>query len=129
MQIDVAGSDAVRNRRLTRTIQAARDRARDPELAQLLDDVLAGKRQLRDVARSEAFGRAVGPALDEAADAYRSLTDEQREQAMAMAEEQERAIAGELRAEREAARQKPPGRGVPDWDEDDDYFDDIRFLR
>lgn len=59
-------------------IATLRDRYQGTELANLLDDVLKGRRTLRDVARTRAFDDAVRPAVDQMAVAWASLSEDER---------------------------------------------------
>ncbi|MQA85807.1 MAG: hypothetical protein GEV03_14600 [Streptosporangiales bacterium] len=59
--IDIARGDPVRSRQLRAALKTLRDRSNDREFRRLVDDVLAGRRALRDVARTQTFDRVVTP--------------------------------------------------------------------
>ena len=63
---------------LREQLTVLRDRSAGTELGSILDDVLAGRRTLRDAARTSAFGGAVGPAVTETTAAWAQMTPEQR---------------------------------------------------
>jgi hypothetical protein len=61
--LGISARDAELDRRLRKDLVALRDWAPGIELANLLDDVLAGRRSLHDVARTSAFNDLVAPAV------------------------------------------------------------------
>ncbi|AOS65446.1 hypothetical protein [Actinoalloteichus hymeniacidonis] len=141
--LDIAGGDEARSRRLMRTVKAARDSAADPALRALLEDVVAGKKGLREIAGTEAFGRAAAPAINRFAEIYQNLSDEERAAAEEEGRRQEDEIQREIDEEKRAAMSGPPvphpstPPGAPplrrpsrrrDDDEDDDFSENT-FLR
>ncbi|WP_282946500.1 hypothetical protein [Cellulomonas endometrii] len=66
------------DRQLRQQLTVLRDRAAGTELGDVLDDVLAGRRTLRDAARTPAFGGAVEPAVAETTTAWARLAPEKR---------------------------------------------------
>ncbi|WP_016700430.1 hypothetical protein [Actinoalloteichus spitiensis] len=129
--LDIAGGDEARSRRILRTVRAARDRAQDPELRALLDDVANGRRGARDLLREPAFARAAAPALVNLADAYRGLSEEERAEAAEEGRRQEEEVQAEVDAERRAVMFGPPpsSRGRPDDEDDDEDFETRSYLR
>ncbi|GIG36226.1 hypothetical protein [Cellulomonas pakistanensis] len=81
------------DRQLRAQLTVLRDRSAGTELGSVLDDVLAGRRSLRDAARTTAFAGAVEPAVAESTAAWARMTSEQR---------------SELAAEGEREMQAPP---------------------
>lgn len=77
-----------------------RDRSAGTELAALLDDVLAGRRTLRDVARTQAFNDAVVPAAQKMSRQWSELGAADRD---ALIERGRR----QLEADRAAASRRP----------------------
>lgn len=76
--LGITAADPALDRQLRAQLTALRDRAVGSELGSILDDVLAGRRSLRDAARTTAFAGVVGPAVTEMADAWARMTPEQR---------------------------------------------------
>ncbi|HEY8453410.1 MAG: hypothetical protein FWJ70_02495 [Micromonosporaceae bacterium] len=102
--IDVAGGDPAVDRQLRRSLQVLRDRSDNAEFQRLVDEVLAGRKGLRDVATSPVFASELRPLVERFAEQYAQLSEEDRRQ---LAEQGERQLAEERenlereRAERE----------------------------
>jgi hypothetical protein len=66
------------DRSIRDSMETLRAHSPDPELRRLADDVLDGRRTLRDIAGEAAFGRAVLPALHQGFATLEALSDEDR---------------------------------------------------
>jgi hypothetical protein len=86
--LDVARGDAALSRHLRNCLEVLRRRTEDAEFRQLVDDVLAGRRGLREVALSPAFEQVLSPAVEQFAQRYEQLSDAEREQLAADGEQQ-----------------------------------------
>lgn len=87
---DVAGGDPGLARHLADSLRALQRHNPDQEFARLIDDVLSGRAQLRDVVRTEAFGRVLDPLVGQFAERYNELDDDSR---AALAAEGERQLS------------------------------------
>lgn len=65
--LGATADDPALERALRADLATLRDRVPGSPLARMLDDVLAGRRSLREVARTPEWGEAVGPAAEAAA--------------------------------------------------------------
>lgn len=105
--LGITAQDAGLDRQLRDTLRTLRD-STTPELRDLLDDVLAGRRSLREVARSPEWDSAVAPAAQQATEQWSALPPEQREALVQQGAEQlEAARLAEYR-ERERRRAAEP---------------------
>lgn len=97
--IDVAGGDPAVSRQLRRSLAILRERSGNDEFRRLVDDVLAGRSGVRDLAASPVFAAELNPLVERFAEQYAALSDEERRQ---LAEQGERELAEEReRIERE----------------------------
>jgi hypothetical protein len=83
--LTVTANDRAWDRRLREQIGFLRDKSRGTEFADLLDDVLKGRRTLREVARTPAFDEAVRPAVQKMASEWDALTESEKEALAAQA--------------------------------------------
>ncbi len=74
--------DAVQTH-LRRSLERLRDQAEDPAVRRRMDDVLAGRASLRDLARDEAFSRMMTPLVERGMSRLEDLTPEDRARAEA----------------------------------------------
>lgn len=110
--LDVAGGDPALSRHLRNSLALLRERSDDPEFRRLADDVLAGRRGLRDVATSPVFAEALNPQVERFAERYEQLSEEER---AALAEQGEEQFAAErVRIERERRERERWHRDHPD---------------
>ncbi|ASR56069.1 hypothetical protein [Cellulomonas sp. PSBB021] len=86
--LSVTAGDAGADRVLRRQVAALRDQAVGTPLGDMLDDVLAGRRTLRDVARTPEFDEVVAPAARVATEQWAALTPQERETLVAQGREQ-----------------------------------------
>jgi hypothetical protein len=107
--LDVARGDKARSQFLRASLVKLRDASGDEQFRTLVDEVLTGRRSLREAAASEVFGRGIADKLDEGARRYQALSDEEKESLAAQGEQR----FAELRA-----RIERPG---PAADGDDDF--------
>ncbi|HEX7305706.1 hypothetical protein [Lentzea sp.] len=107
--LDIARGDAARSRVLRDSLAILRDRSPDPAFGKLVDDVLAGRRGLREAVASPLFDQALTPGVREAAQRFKEMPEEERER---LAAEGERRL-NQLRTR--LAEPEPP--------EDDDFGD------
>src|SRR5665647_201890 len=98
--LPLAAHDPGLDRRLRRDLATLRDRAAGTDLAMLLDDVLAGRRSLREVARTKAFDDVVAPAAQKMSEQWSVLSQDEKD---ALVESGRR----ELEADRAAAAAAP----------------------
>jgi hypothetical protein len=118
--LDIARGDPARSRFLRAALTRLRDTSGDERFHTMVDDILAGRRSLRDAATSEVFNRGIADKVDEGARRYQELSEAEREALAAMGEQQ----FAELRGQAEPG---PAADAAPD--EDDDDFGDESPLR
>src|SRR5688500_14255711 len=112
--LDVAAGDPALSRHLRNSLTLLRDRSDDPEFRRLADEVLTGRRGLRDVATSPVFAQALNPQVERFAQRYEELSDEERAALAAQGAEQ-------LAAERERIERERRERERWHRDHPDDY--------
>jgi hypothetical protein len=76
--LDVAGGDPALSRHLRGSLRLLRDKSDDPEFRRLADDILEGRRGLREASRSPVFARVLDPRVDEFARRYDQLSEDER---------------------------------------------------
>lgn len=76
--LGVTATDAGLERQLRASLRTIRDRTQDPALAGMLDDVLAGRRSLRDVARTPEWNAAVESSTRQATQAWARMSPQER---------------------------------------------------
>jgi hypothetical protein len=86
--LDVARGDAARSHVLRESLKILRERSADPAFGKLVDDVLAGRRGLREAVASPLFNQALTPGVQEAASRYQEMSEEEREHLAAEGERQ-----------------------------------------
>jgi hypothetical protein len=90
----IAHGDPALARHLRKSLETLRDRTDDDDFRHLIDDVLGGRANLRDVYFTPAFAAGISPGVQEFADRYDQLTPEQQQE---MAEEGRQALDAERR--------------------------------
>jgi len=75
--------DAAADRLLRQQVARLRDGTAGTPLGDMLADVLAGRRSLRDVARTQEFDAVVAPAVRTAGEQWAALSSEEREALLA----------------------------------------------
>lgn len=75
---DVTGGDPGLARHLADSLRALQRHSPDQEFTKLIDDVLSGRAQLRDVVRTAAFGRVLDPLVGQFAEKYNELDGDSR---------------------------------------------------
>lgn len=75
---DVTGGDPGLARHLSDSLRALQRHSPDQEFTKLIDDVLSGRAQLRDVVRTAAFGRVLDPLVGQFAEQYNELDGDSR---------------------------------------------------
>jgi len=103
--LGISTYDAGLDRQLRRNLTTLRDKSRGKELAGLLDDVLAGRRSLREVARTPEWNDAVAPAARQMAQQWAGLTPTQREEIIAQGQHQ---LEVERRQAERELQERPP---------------------
>jgi hypothetical protein len=89
----VAHANPALARHLRKSLETLRDRTTDDDFRRLVDDVLAGRADLRDVYFTPTFAAGINPGAEQFAERYDQLSrEEQREMA-----EQGRQAFDELR--------------------------------
>jgi hypothetical protein len=102
--IDVARGDVAESRQLRHALTVLRDRSDNAQFRELVDEVLQGRRGLRDVFLTQAFADGLNPGVEQFASQYEALSDEERRQ---LADEGERQLAADReRIERQRAEQE-----------------------
>ncbi|GAB1691687.1 hypothetical protein [Krasilnikovia sp. M28-CT-15] len=86
--LDVAQGDPALSQHLRNSLRLLRDRADDAEFRQLADDILAGRRGLREAIASPALARVLDPRVDEFAERYDQLSAQERAELAAEGERQ-----------------------------------------
>ncbi|WP_072752902.1 hypothetical protein [Rhodococcus maanshanensis] len=114
--IDLAGGDPGVSRHLRDVLQKLSERSHDREFKELVEDVLSGRRGLRDVASSPVFARELDPLVAAGARKFTELSEEQRADLAAEGDRQLSQLGSDSRRSDRASVH-------PDVDEaDDDYF-------
>lgn len=119
--LDIARGDVALSRHLKNSLSVLRSKIDDPEFTSLVDDITSGRKSLRDTVNSPVFSRALDPLVGQAAEHYRNLSEEEREELARTGEQQ----FEQLRRDEE--RQAAARRTTPD--ESDDDFSDQNWLR
>ncbi|MGG5259965.1 hypothetical protein [Phycicoccus avicenniae] len=102
-------------RHLRRSLEVLRDRADDPALRRRMDEVLAGRASLRDLARDDGFDAMMTPLVERGMHDLDELSPEERARAEAGAAALERGEdpwAPEDEAGADRAPYRPPGPGT-----------------
>lgn len=120
--LDIARGDVALSKHLRNSLNVLREKVDDPEFKRLVDDITSGRRSLRDTFTSPAFARALDPLVEQAAEHYRNLPEQEREELARTGEQQ----FEELRRQEEQAATRPPDNGDGDDEED---FSDRNWLR
>ncbi|MGI5505008.1 hypothetical protein [Lentzea sp. CA-135723] len=110
--LDVARGDAARSHVLRESLKILRSRSADPAFGRLVDDVLAGRRGLREAVASPLFNQALTPGVQEAAARFKEMPEEERARLAAEGERQLNRLRDDLSG--------------PDDDED---FGDTNYLQ
>lgn len=116
--LDVAGSDPALSRHLRNCLKVLRDRTDNPEFRELADDILAGRRSLREAVTSPVFARTLNPQVEQFAQRYEQLSAEERERLAAEGERQFAEQREQIARERRAAEAQTRRRDDPGDDED-----------
>jgi hypothetical protein len=95
--LDIARGDAARSKFLRASLTKLRDASGDEQFRSLVDDILAGRKGLREAATSEVFNRGIAEKVDEGARRYRELSDEEKERLAAQGERQFAVLREQIR--------------------------------
>ncbi|MDH6680566.1 hypothetical protein M2284_004795 [Rhodococcus sp. LBL1] len=71
----VAGADRGVARHVAISLQVLKQHTHDAEFSKLVDEILAGRAQLRDVVGSDAFRQTLNPLVEQFASHYRELDE------------------------------------------------------
>lgn len=112
--LDVARGDVALSRHLRNSLEVLKDKVEDPEFRRMVDDITSGRRSLRDMVRSPVFARALDPLVEQGAQTYRDLSDQERD---------------ELRKQGEAQLQQLREDLQHPTDPDDEDFSDTNWIR
>ncbi|ADG97982.1 hypothetical protein Srot_1519 [Segniliparus rotundus DSM 44985] len=108
-QLDVARGDQAQSEVLRASLKILRDKSSNPEFKSLVDDVLAGRRGLRDVSRNAVFNDSIAKDAAKGLAAYNNLSEEERQALAAKGEVQlERIRSGGLSALEAISGEVPP---------------------
>jgi hypothetical protein len=88
----IAHGDPALARHLRRSLELLRDRSDNKDFRRLVDDVLAGRADLRDVYTTPVFDAGINPGVQNFAHRYAELTPEERQQ---LAEQGRRQLSAE----------------------------------
>jgi hypothetical protein len=77
--LGITAHDPEADRRLRRQLAVLRDRSPGTPFARLIDEVLAGRRTLRDAAQSDEWARAITPTTTALTQAWAALSPEQQQ--------------------------------------------------
>lgn len=77
--LDVARGDPAWSSHLRQALHRLRDTSDDSEFRELVEDVLQGRRSLRDVAFTPAFERVMNPRVEAFAERYEQLSQDERD--------------------------------------------------
>ncbi|ADG98401.1 hypothetical protein Srot_1944 [Segniliparus rotundus DSM 44985] len=117
--LDVARGDQAQSEVLRASLKILRDKSGNPEFKSLVDDVLAGRRSLRDVSRNAVFNDSIAKDAAKGIAAYNDLSEEERQTLAAKGEAQlERIPSGEISAI-EAISGEAPQEDEYEFDPDD----------
>jgi hypothetical protein len=117
--LDIAHGDVALSKHLKNSLEVLKDKVDDPEFGRMVDDITAGRRSLRDMVTSPVFARALDPLVEQGAETYRSLSEQEREELREQGEEQ-------LERLRQEIENTPAPHGPDDDDED---FSDHNWVR
>lgn len=92
--LDIARGDTAISRHLRDSLKLLKNTNTDPEFGKLVDDVLAGRRSLRDVAFTPQFEPVLNTGVQQFAERYEQLSEEEREELAASGERQLRGDEG-----------------------------------
>lgn len=95
--LDIARGDAARSKFLRSSLTKLRDASGDEQFRSLVDDILAGRKSLREAATSEVFNRGIAEKVEEGARRYQELSDEEKEELAAQGERQFAALREQIR--------------------------------
>ena len=115
--LDVARGDVALSKHLKNSLEVLKDKVDDPEFGRLVDDITSGRRSLRDMVTSPVFARALDPLVEQGAETYRNLSEQEREDLGRQGEEQLEQLRQDL--------ENPP---APE-DPDDEDFSDHNWMR
>ncbi len=76
--LDIARGDPALSRHLRNSLKLLSERSDSPQFRRLIDDVLAGRQGLREIAGSPVFAQALNPQVERFAERYEALSDEER---------------------------------------------------
>ncbi|MGW6935699.1 hypothetical protein ACWGE0_36970 [Lentzea sp. NPDC054927] len=116
--LDIARGDAARSQVLRESLKILRARSTDPAFGKLVDDVLAGRRGLREAVASPLFNQALTPGVQEAAQRYKDMPEEERAR-----------LAAEGERQLDRLREEPRGPASPPPGDDDEDFGDTGYLQ
>ncbi|GAB3543787.1 hypothetical protein J2S53_000586 [Actinopolyspora lacussalsi] len=91
--MDVSRGDVGLSRHLRNSLRIIRDKTDDEEFRKLADDVIAGKRGLREASQSASFSRVLDYQVEKASTEMAEMSDEEREE-LALSGEQQLADLG-----------------------------------
>ncbi|WP_127784374.1 hypothetical protein [Rhodococcus sp. X156] len=86
--LDVAGGDPVLSRQLTDSLRTLSQRSDDRDFSRLVEDVLAGRRTLREAHTDPAYARVMNVHVRAFAQRWEALTDEEKAELAAEGERQ-----------------------------------------
>ncbi|MPY77900.1 MAG: hypothetical protein GEV04_05275 [Actinophytocola sp.] len=117
--LDIARGDVALSKHLKNSLNVLKDKVEDPDFARLVDDITAGRRSLRDMIDTPVFSRALDPLVEQGAETYRNLSEEERAELARQGEEQFERLREDIANLPESERSES--------DDDDDDGDDEDF--
>ncbi|MGH3905882.1 MAG: hypothetical protein ACRDTE_17135 [Pseudonocardiaceae bacterium] len=112
--IDLAGGDPALSRHLRNCLKVLRDRTGNSEVLDFADDVLGGRRSLREAVTSLAFAQALDPQVAQFAQRYERLNDDDRERLAAEGDRQFAEQRTQAAHERRGMQGQPRRRDDPE---------------
>ncbi|WP_433230952.1 hypothetical protein [Actinomadura formosensis] len=95
--MDIARGDQRASMRIRRDLEVLKDNSANPEFQRLVQDVLAGRRSLREAAGSAIFGAEMSPRIDQVEEKWQEAMAEDQEVVDEEQVEQYRRLQAEAR--------------------------------
>lgn len=117
--LDIAHGDVALSKHLKNSLGVLKDKVDDPEFKRMVDDITSGRRSLRDMITNPAFANALNAHVEQGAETYRNLSDEEKSELAKQGEEQFEQMREDI---------QNPKRSAADADEDDEDLSQRSWL-